>query len=406
MGSSQIYILAKPRFQEFLDQLIGQGFQIIGPTIRDQAIMFDSIDSVDQLPRGWHDQQEGGYYRLQEGQTEGWFEFVVGPNSIKNFTFPPRQTLLTGKQQQDGNWEFSEPVDSPAQLALLGARACDLAALAIQDRIFLGSDYQDPAYAARRSNLLLIGVNCQRSAPTCFCASMNCGPAIRENFDLALTELTDSFLVEVGSLRGAAVIAGLSLPEASAELIEQAAEQVRELAEQLAAPPVRQTSPSPNGQLPVIAGNQTDSGSSDGSPSHRKLNTENIRDLLYSNLNHPRWEEVAERCLSCGNCTMVCPTCFCSTVEDVPSLDEQEIRRERTWASCFTEDHSYLNSGVVRKSVSSRYRQWLTHKLGGWIDQFGTSGCVGCGRCITWCPVGIDLTEEVAAIRDQPGKKP
>lgn len=404
MASSPSHILNKADFQKFLDHLSAQGYQTIGPTIRDQAIMFDSIDSVDQLPRGWHDQQEGGCYRLREGETDGWFEFVVGPNSIKNFTFPPRQTLLTGKRLVDGNWEFSEPADSPAQIAVLGARACDLAALAIQDRIFLGSDYQDPAYAARRKNLLLIGVNCQRSAPTCFCASMNCGPAIRENFDLALTELPDAFVVQVGSTRGAEVIAGLVLPEASPSLIEQAENKVRQLAQRMTSSPPHSSSRSVNAELPVIAGNGQDSVDSKASRSHRNLNTENIRNLLYSNLNHPRWEEVAQRCLSCGNCTMVCPTCFCSTVEEVPSLDEQEIRRERTWASCFTEDHSYLNSGVVRKSVSSRYRQWLTHKLGGWIDQFGTSGCVGCGRCITWCPVGIDLTEEIAALRDQKGE--
>jgi ferredoxin len=136
-----------------------------------------------------------------------------------------------------------------------------------------------------------------------------------------------------------------------------------------------------------------------GEPRPRSLDTEGIRDLLFSNLEHPRWDEVASRCLSCTNCTLVCPTCFCSSVTEVADLSGDRVDRERQWASCFTLDHARIHGGSVRSTTASRYRQWLTHKLAGWIDQFGSSGCTGCGRCITWCPVGIDLTEEVAAIR-------
>jgi ferredoxin len=132
----------------------------------------------------------------------------------------------------------------------------------------------------------------------------------------------------------------------------------------------------------------------------RRLDTEGIRDLMVHNPDHPRWDDVAARCLACGNCTLVCPTCFCTTTEDRTSLDGAATERWRRWDSCFSLDFSYAAGGVVRSSVRSRYRQWLTHKLATWWDQFGESGCVGCGRCITWCPVGIDLTEEVAAIRD------
>ncbi|MBF0393567.1 MAG: 4Fe-4S dicluster domain-containing protein, partial [Alphaproteobacteria bacterium] len=117
------------------------------------------------------------------------------------------------------------------------------------------------------------------------------------------------------------------------------------------------------------------------------------------NREHPRWDEVAKRCLTCGNCTMVCPTCFCTTVDDVTDLGGTRTERVRSWDSCFTLDFSYIHGGSVRNEGSSRYRQWITHKLSSWHDQFGSSGCVGCGRCITWCPVGIDITEEVGAIR-------
>jgi ferredoxin len=131
----------------------------------------------------------------------------------------------------------------------------------------------------------------------------------------------------------------------------------------------------------------------------RRMDSAGLQELLATTLKHSRWDTVAERCLSCGNCTLVCPTCFCSAVADTSDLSGEHTERWRRWDSCFTGDFSYIHGGSVRASIRSRYRQWLTHKLGTWHDQFGTSGCVGCGRCITWCPVGIDLTEEVAALR-------
>jgi ferredoxin len=131
----------------------------------------------------------------------------------------------------------------------------------------------------------------------------------------------------------------------------------------------------------------------------RRLTTDGLKELLQGNAQHPRWREVAERCLACGNCTLVCPTCFCFAVDDVTDLAGRTAERVQRWDSCFTLGHSYIHGGSVRREISSRYRQWMTHKLAHWIDQYGVSGCVGCGRCITWCPVGIDITEEAAAIR-------
>jgi ferredoxin len=198
---------------------------------------------------------------------------------------------------------------------------------------------------------------------------MNTGPRAASGFDLALTELIDDdrhrFVVDVGSERGAEVLA--DVPTRPADESDQRA---ADAAVQRAA-----------------------------SEQVRQLDTTDIRDLLYGNLEHPRWDEVADRCLSCGNCTQVCPTCFCTTVEDVTDLAGREAEHVRQWDSCFTLEHSYIHGGSVRSTTGARYRQWMTHKLASWIDQFGTSGCVGCGRCITWCPVAIDITEETAAIR-------
>jgi len=257
-------------------------------------------------------------------------------------------------------------------------RSCDLHALEIQDRVFLNGPYVDPHYKARREQLFVVAVNCRRAATTCFCHSMGTGPAVTRGFDLALTEFDTRFIVEIGSDRGAAVLRPLEWTPCSLDEVADARNVPRQLEESMHARTVEPDQPVP-----------------------RQLDTDGIRDLLLDNPTHPHWHDVAARCLACANCTMVCPTCFCSTVKEVTDLTGESVTRERTWASCFTNEHSYTSSGVVRPSIQSQYRQWLTHKLASWIDQFGTSGCVGCGRCITWCPVGIDLTAEVAAIRQE-----
>jgi ferredoxin len=256
--------------------------------------------------------------------------------------------------------------------AVLGIRSCDLHALAIHDRVLRDRTYPDEHYAARRKDAFLVTVDCSDPSGTCFCVSMGTGPRADAGYDLALTELLDgrhTFLARAGSERGAVVL----------------------------------------DQLPSQAAEPHDVEAADGVTEHarqrmgRTMDTTDIRTLLYENADHARWDDVASRCLSCGNCTMVCPTCFCTSAEDHTSLAGDETEHWRIWDSCFSTDFTFMHGGSVRSSPKARYRQWMTHKLASWIDQFGTSGCVGCGRCLTWCPVGIDITEEVAAIRaDQP----
>jgi Fe-S oxidoreductase len=213
---------------------------------------------------------------------------------------------------------------------------------------------------------------------------MKTGPAATDGFDLAITELGSRFSVETGSEQGAAIAAQMNWQTADPQEIQQS----RAISERLEA---------------ELESRKAKPQAANGSARKRHMDTTDIHDLLLRNLDHPRWEEVADRCLACANCTSVCPTCFCASVEDVSDLSGDNVRRERAWDSCFTMEHSYTNTGVVRKTTAARYRQWLTHKLATWIDQYGTSGCVGCGRCITWCPVAIDITEEVAAIRATDG---
>ncbi len=365
--------------QHLIDAVAAAGHRVVGPQVVDGAVVLRDLVAASQLPAGWLDEQDGGSYRLRQDPEAGVFDHVVGPHSLKNFLFPPRETIERWRRE-GGSWQEAAVPEDPRPLAVIGVRACDLAALAVQDRVFIRADFVDTAYQARRERLFLVAVNCRRAVATCFCHSMGCGPAVTTGFDLALTEQDGRFAVEVGTTAGAEVldrIAGQTpLAICSAAEIAAVREQPRRLERQMHERTATQDSPRP-----------------------RSLDTHDIRELLFGNLEHPRWQEVAERCLSCTNCTLVCPTCFCHSVEEVADLTGDHVDRDRRWASCFTLDHGQMHGGNARPATADRYRQWLTHKLAGWIDQFGTSGCTGCGRCITWCPVGIDITEEVAAIR-------
>jgi ferredoxin len=342
---------------------------IIGPTIRDGAIVYDELSSSRDLPIGWSDEQGAGVYRLKKRNDEALFGYNVGPQAWKKFLHPPVLRLWKAQRQNHG-FQILDAQEQPPKLALIGVRACELHAIAIQDRVFLNGKYVDSFYKSRRENIFIVAVNCAQAGGACFCVSMNTGPRVTSGFDLALTEVLQEerhyFLVEAGSERGEAIL--------------------RDVPHQIASPEDRAVAER------IVANAAAQMG--------RNLDTTDIKNLLYRNAEHPRWNEVASRCLNCANCTMVCPTCFCTTVEDVTDLTGENAERWRKWDSCFTMDFSYIHGGSVRPSARARYRQWLTHKLASWIDQFGTSGCVGCGRCITWCPVGIDITEEVRAIRD------
>ena len=370
----------KPALQSVLERLKQLGYRTIGPQLADGAVVYGELGSVQELPLGVIDQQDGGKYRIERDSRNAYFDYVVGPHSLKGYLFPPRESVLEC-QRVDGSWQLRTPAYASQPLAVIGPRSCDLHALRIQDRVFLESGYVDPAYQARREELFIVAVNCRRAAATCFCHSMKTGPALATGFDLGLFERQDHFVIEVGTERGGEVVAAADWAPCSMDEIRRAQELPQALAQQM-------------------RGRDSQDCQADGDqPRLRSLDTTDIRDLLMGNLEHPRWEQTAQRCLSCANCTMVCPTCFCSSVEEVTDLTGEHVRRERSWASCFTSEHSYMNSGTVHKSTLSRYRQWLTHKLATWHDQFDSSGCTGCGRCITWCPVGIDLTEEVAALR-------
>ncbi len=359
--------LPRGRLDDLLALLREDGRRVIGPTVGEGAIVYDEIASAADLPVGWTDRQAPGRYRLERTGTERAFDFVVGPTSWKRETFPPRAPLTIGRRV-DGQITFSDAVPEPPALAFLGVRGCEIAALLTQDTVLARGPVVDRDYVARRSNVLIIAVECVAPAETCFCTSMGTGPEVTGGFDLAMTELDEGFVVRTGSPAGTALLTRLGLSPASDTQADGARVAV-------AAARARIGDPVPTEGLPA---------------------------RLKAAVASPHWAEVAERCLACANCTLVCPTCFCTSATQVSDLDGVEATAERTWDSCFTVGFAKVAGGNFRPRTQDRYRQWLTHKFGTWWDQFGMSGCVGCGRCITWCPVGIDVRAELLAVAPPP----
>lgn len=357
--------LPRDSLQRLIDALRATGRQCIGPVQRDGALVFETITSATELPVGLHDLQAPGSYHLERNDSPRCFAWANGPQALKPLTFAPRETLWRVVRNEQG-LQFSAVTPDAPSLAVIGVRGCDLAALKLQEMHFLGAESPDPGFHARREALFIIAVDCAHPAATCFCHSTGDGPRADGAYDIALSELDEGFLLRAGSARGQAVMNTLGL-----------------------APVSLQQKQAVNDELEQAAASQS-----------RSLPAVSLHDALFKRQDDPHWAKVAERCLGCGNCTAVCPTCFCSSQEASPTLLGEEASQERVWDSCFSFEHSNLHGHPVRDDIRLRYRQWLTHKLAGWHEQFGRSGCTGCGRCITWCPVGIDLTEEIQALME------
>jgi ferredoxin len=383
------WVLPKPRLDDLFRLLAGDGYELIGPRIEQEAIVYGPIRSSAELPIGWTDEQVPGSYRLKRRNDKDYFGYAVGPHSWKKYLFPPTLQLWQAVRTESG-FEIRETRPEPPRRALIGVRSCELHAIAVQDRTFLGRDgrFTDPFYAQSRERLFLVAVECEEPGGTCFCASMDTGPDVRTEriplsiansnpaagrtkCDLVLTELDDAFVIRAESPAGTSVLDRLKLAAASSEQVADGRRRVEDAAKRMG----------------------------------RKVDVTSVRDLLHRNQEHPRWDDVASRCLACTNCTLVCPTCFCSSVSDVTDLGPEKVERVRQWDSCFNPEFAHVHGGNFRTSIRGRYRQWLTHKFASWHDQFDVSGCVGCGRCITWCPVGIDVTEEITAIRSADGQR-
>lgn len=361
-------LLDASQLGQLIDALKKEGYEIIAPTVVDQAITYAPIQSTQDLPQGYTDTQEKGKYRILKTQSKRYFNYNIGARSWKQFLFPAQVKLST--TQQIPQSQVLVPFNQPKQRALLGMRSCELHGVDIQDKVLLDETYPDQHYKERRDNAIFIAVNCSKASSTCFCVSMNTGPEVTKFYDILLTEIeTDTehyFIVESNTNRGQALAKQLTLTETNQAHLDAKQESIDTVVKSIS----------------------------------KTLDTQDIKQTLYDNHNHAHWDDVAQRCVNCANCTMACPTCFCSTTTEQATLDGTSSDKMRQWDSCFSQSFTHVHDANVRDSAKSRYRQWMTHKLASWIDQFGTSGCVGCGRCITWCPVGIDITEEYLKIKE------
>lgn len=363
-GDSEI--IDRAGLNRLVEVLTALGYRVIGPQLRDGAIVLGELASGAQLPDGWGVEAEPGRYRVRRRADDAVFAHSAGPGSWKEFLHPPHRKVRD--VAPDLATEAAE--EAPPHYAFLGVRGCDLAAISVLGRVLDGPT-RPAAPPARRRGVFVVAVNCTEPSGVCFCASMGTGPSVSPGYDLALTEQVDAdghrFVVDVGSDDGARVLAEIApRAPATAAQLDAARTQVSAAADRMG----------------------------------RAMPELDLRALLRDSRESPHWQDVASRCFTCGNCTMVCPTCYCTTFEDVTDLTGEHAERWERWSSCFELDFSYLHGGSVRQSGESRYRQWITHKLSTWYDQFGSSGCVGCGRCIAWCPAGIDLTAEVAALAE------
>lgn len=357
MSTGRPQFLARADLQQLLDALTAQGYECVGPQLHDEAITYLPLQHVDQFPCGIEDEQLPGHYRYQKTPSHRYFSWANGAQAIKPLVFAPRDTLWNC-EFHEGSLKFSAVQPEARQVAIIGVRACDIAALKLSDAHFLKNESKDVHYRSRREKLFLVAVNCSHPAATCFCASTGDGPVVEEGADIILDELDEGFSIHAASEEGEHIIQSL---------------------------PLKMLRP---GQQKAIDKQRLEAGRA------QRRSVENMHGRLVAQAKSDHWQKIAERCLSCGNCTSVCPTCFCNNEFQDSSLDGTQAEQVRQWDSCFTQGHSYIHGVVIRSETSHRYRQWLTHKFDTWHDQYGRSGCVGCGRCITWCPVGIDVTEE------------
>lgn len=373
MSNEKFYRLSPEELGKLIDFLKGKGYKIVGPKIMDNAIVYDEIEEISDLPIGVTDEQAPGIYRLKRRGDAAFFGYVVGPQSWKKFLFPSVLTVFEAKRN-NGGFEVSELDLEKQKYVFLGVRACEISAILIHDRILAEGQYTDLNYLKIRGNTFIIAVNCNEPGNNCFCRSTATGPRVLTGYDISLTEVISNnehyFVAKAGTEAGEETLQVLGFAGASQEEVNKAEKILSEAVNKF----------------------------------KKEVEVDGVAEFLQSNYENPLWEKISEKCLTCGNCTMVCPTCFCNTMEDVTDLSGQSAKRIRLWDSCFTLSFSYLHGGSVRYSTMSRYRQWMMHKLSNWKSQFGVLGCVGCGRCITWCPVGIDIVENLKLFKKETTK--
>lgn len=334
--------ILKDNFYEFIERLL-ENYKVIAPVKKEKGVLFSFVSDPNDIDL------------IYRGHT------LLSP---KRFFLPEKEVLFTYEKNGNGVtiYDKCEEVEASKRV-LVGIHPCDIQGLIYLDKVFI-KDFNDPYYIARRKNTLIIGLTCREPADYCFCSYTGSGPMIRDGFDLMLTDLGDLYLVEIGSEEGERLIKfNLDLfEEASEDHIKERDRILKEVDAKIRR--------------------------------YKMASIDGIYDLMVEKFNDPLWDMYGEKCLSCGKCNYVCPTCRCFDIYEEPDYSLRSGKRVRVWDSCHFLSFTRVAGGkVFREERRSRIKQRVFHKYFYSIDEIGSISCVGCGRCIEVCPARIDIRE-------------
>ncbi len=289
-----------------------------------------------------------------------WYRNTVVPP--KASLLPPMEEMFRFQKDKEG-YQIEPPPKNEQKQLVFGIRPCDARAIAILDMTFEQA-YEDPYYLSRRNNILLVGLGCTNPCESCFCTSMGTSPTDSTNVDLMLIDTGDEFLIEEVSDKGKELTAKASgLKEATKDDEAKAKEAKKTAYDKVS----------------------------------RKLDTEGIKDKLLASFDDEGfWEKTAAKCISCGICTLLCPTCYCFDIND--ELVRREGTRFRSWDSCGFSLYTKMPMENPRQEKWRRVRQKVCHKYEFYPMTFDVIACTGCGRCIRLCPVNWDITQVIESV--------
>ena len=289
-----------------------------------------------------------------------WYRNTVKPAKA-NF-LPPKEEMF-GFQKDKESYHIELPPSDEHKQLIFGIRPCDARALAILDITFKDA-YEDPYYLSKRNGAVLIGLGCTNPYDSCFCTSLDISPVESTNVDLMFTDIGEQFLIEEITEAGKELVAKASGVEEATEADEAKAKEVKEASYNKVA---------------------------------KKIETEDIKEkLLPAFDNQDYWEGVAAKCLSCGICTFLCPTCFCFDISD--ELVKNQGERFRCWDSCAFPIYTKMPMENPREDKWRRVRQKVYHKYEFYPMNYDVIACTGCGRCIRQCPVNWDITQALNSL--------
>ena len=292
--------------------------------------------------------------------------FANTKNAPKNFMFPRSELLLKYTRTPKGV-QFASDAPEAQRTVLFGARPCDARSFALLDMLFDQEKWKDPYYIDKRAKTTVIALACAHPPyASCFCTSVGGSPTSSDGADILLTDLGENYLAEFITEKGAKLLSYFGDSKA-----DKAADKAKEKIAGESA-----------GEIKV------------------KIPAKEIKPWLDANFEHPFWATIHQKCLACGTCTYLCPTCHCFDISD--EMKGADGKRIRNWDSCmfplFTKETSGHNP---RSSQKERWRQRAMHKFRYYVDNFGAIACVGCGRCVMYCPVNIDIRKIVEDISKQ-----